>query len=344
MQRSIFITETINKDTASEIIRLMKQMEQEGNYPIKVYINCYGGDVGALFSILDAIKTCKCEVITVNIGEADSAASLILAAGVKGKRFVTENSRVMLHEVHISTIIDGEPFSAVDSRLQEWSILNERYLTELSGLTGKTLDQIKADISGKDVFLTAEEAISYGVADKIVTLEDKERFNLMRVGGKTADEGGKPAPNKQESQMNKDEMIAALKTQHGVDVAAITAENSQLKEQLEAAKAETETLTASKKELEEKIAADKAALEASKKEAAFEAVVKAGKEFANMKEQVLATFDSAEKIEAFYKDRPTVLHTKPAGQDDGAIAEDEVTAKLIKEGKITKEDADKYLK
>ena len=166
----------------------------------------------------------------------------------------------------------------------------------------------------------------------------------MRVGGKTADEGGKPAPNKQESQMNKDEMIAALKTQHGVDVAAITAENSQLKEQLEAAKAETETLTASKKELEEKIAADKAALEASKKEAAFEAVVKAGKEFANMKEQVLATFDSAEKIEAFYKDRPTVLHTKPAGQDDGAIAEDEVTAKLIKEGKITKEDAAKYLK
>lgn len=342
MQRSIFISETISKDYASEIIRQMKDMEQAGNYPIKVYINCYGGDVGALFSILDAIKTCKCEVITVNIGEADSAASLILAAGAKGKRFVTENSRVMLHEIQISTIIDGEPFSAVDSRLQEWAILNDRYLAELSGLTGKTIEQIKADISGKDVFLTAQEAIEYGVADKIMTLEDKERFNLMKVGGKTAEEGGKPAPKKQEGQMTKDEMIAALKNQ-GVDLAALTAENTQLKEQLEAAKADNQTLTASKKELEDKIAADTAALEASKKEAAFEAVVKAGKEFANMKEQVLATFATAETIEAFYKDRPAVLHTAPAGKDDGVAVEDEITAKLIKEGKITKEDAAKYL-
>lgn len=342
MQRSIFIYEAINKDYASEIIRQMKSMEQEGNYPIKVYINCYGGDVGALFSILDAIKTCKCEVITINIGEADSAASLILAAGAKGKRFVTENSRVMLHEVQISTIIDGEPFSAVDSRLQEWSILNDRYLAELSGLTGKTMEQIKADISGKDVFLTAQEAIEYGVADKVMTLEDKERFNLLKVGGKTADEGGKPAPKQQEGLMTKEEMITALKNQ-GVDVAALTAESSQLKEQLEAAKAENEKLTASKKELEEAIAANNAALEASKKEAAFEAVVKAGKEFANMKEQVLSTFDSAEKIEAFYKDRPTVLHTAPAGTDSGTVIEDEVTAKLIKEGKFTKEDAAKYL-
>lgn len=341
MNRDIFISQNIDKDTASQIVQCIKELEKEDNSPIRFYINCYGGDVGALFSILDAMKTCKCEIITVNIGEADSAASLILAAGAKGKRFVTENSRVMLHEVQISTLIDGQPFSVVDSRVKEWEILNERYLKELADLTGKTVENIKADIEGKDVFLTAEEAIQYGIADKIMTLEDKERFNLLKVGAKTADEGGMPA-NKQENQMNKEELIAALKP-HGIDIGAMTAESNALKEQLDAAKAQNETLAAEKKALEEKIAADAAALEASKKEAAFADIVKAGKEFANMKEQVLATFDTAEKLMAFYKDRPVVLHTKPTGTGDAPKVQNETTAKLVKEGKITQEDADRYL-
>lgn len=350
MEREIFITQEINKDGASEIVRLLKEMEREGNYPIKFYINCYGGELAALFTVLDAMRTCPCEIITVNIGEADSAASLIFAAGSKGKRFCTENSRVMLHEVQISTLINGEPLSTVDARMEEWRICQERYLKELSALSGKSVEQVKKDITGKDLFLSAEEAIAYGLADKIMTLEDKELYHLSKLGGKTAAEGGAPDNTKERVMKTKEELLAALKADHGIDVSALKRETETLKTQLEAAKKENETLTASKTSLEtkmaeaEKTAAEQAArLETAKKEHVFEGLVKAGKEFASMKEAVLKTFKTADELEAFYKDRPQVLHTDASGRDDGQHAMDELTAQNIKEGRFTKEEAEKYL-
>lgn len=348
MERELFITQDINKDGASEIVRLMKVMEREDNTPIKFYINCYGGELSALFTILDAMKTCPCEIITVNIGEADSAASLIFAAGAKGKRFCTANSRVMLHEVQISTLINGEPLSTVDARMEEWRICQERYLQELAALSGKTPEQVKKDITGKDLFLSAEEAIAYGLADKIMTLEDKELYRLSKLGAKTATEGGTPA---EENKMKtKEELLAALKQEHSIDVTALKQDNDLLKAQLEAAKKDNEMLTASKTALEAKVAeAEKAAmeqaeqLEASKKEHIFEGLVKAGKEFASMKEAVLSTFKTASELEAFYKNRPQVLHTDASGRDDGNPAMDPITAKNIKEGRFTKEEAEQYL-
>lgn len=348
MNREIFVTENITKESASEIVRLMKEMEREGNYPIKFYVNCYGGDLGGLFSILDAMHTCPCELITVNIGEADSAASLIFAAGTKGKRFVTANSRVMLHEVHISTLINLEPLSSVDARVKEWRILQERYIAELARLSGKEVEEVTKDITGKDLYLSAEEAIAYGLADDIVTPKIKERYDL-RKGEQTAVEGGTP-DTLQENQMTKDEMIAALKG-HGVDVSALSTEVQETKAALEAAKKQNEELTASKTNLEAKVAeveksvaAQAEQLEAAKKERVFEGLVAAGKEFAGQKETVLNTFKTAEELTAFYKDRPAVLHTQANGHGGTSESVSALTAKNIAEGYFSKEEADKYLK
>ena len=351
MERIIYITENLTKDSASEIVRLLKVFEQQGNNPIKVYVNCYGGELGALFTVLDAMKTCTCEIITVNIGEADSAASLIFAAGTKGKRFVTENSRVMLHEVHVFTDIVGEPLSRVEADLKEWQIHQERYIAELASFSGKSVEQIKKDITGKNLYLSAQEAIAYGVADKVVTLDDRVRYQLQKKGGVTANDGKTPVIK--ENQMNKEEMLAALKKEHGVDVSALqkqAEEAAKLKAELEAVKKDNETLTASKTNLEAQVAEVKktvettaAELEAAKKETAFNELVRTGKEFASQKETVLKTFKTAADMQEFYKDRPAVLKTQATGKGNGEVM-DETTAKLIAEGKITKEDADKYLK
>ncbi len=351
MEREIYITDNLTKDSASEIVRLLKVYEQQGNNPIKVYINCYGGELGALFTVLDAMKTCTCEIITVNIGEADSAASLIFAAGTKGKRYCTENSRVMLHEVHIFTDINGEPLSRVEANLKEWQIHQDRYIAELAGFSGKSVEQVKKDITGKDLYLSAQEAIAYGVADKVVTLDDRVRYQLQKLGGGTAKDGKTPVIK--ENKMNKEEMLAALKKDHGVDVSALQQkadEAAHLKAELEAAKKENEKLTASKTDLEAKVAdvqkqvqTTAAELEASKKETAFNELVRSGKEFASQRETVLKTFKTAADMEAFYKDRPAVLKTQAAGKGDSEEM-DEATAKLIADGKITKEQAKKYLK
>lgn len=351
MEREIYITENLTKDSASEIVRLFKMFEQQGNNPIKVYVNCYGGELGALFTVLDAMKTCTCEIITVNIGEADSAASLIFAAGAKGKRYCTENSRVMLHEVHVFTDINGEPLSRVEADLREWQIHQDRYIAELAGFSGRSIEQIKKDITGKNLYLSAQEAIEYGVADKIVTLDDRVRYQLQKKGGVKANDGKTPVTK--ENQMNKEEMLAALKKDHGVDVSALqhkADEAAHLKAELDAVKKENEKLTASKTDLEAKVAdvqkqveTTAAELEASKKETAFNELVRAGKEFANQRETVLKTFKTAADMEAFYKDRPAVLKTQATGKGESEVM-DATTAKLIAEGKITKEDAEKYLK
>lgn len=351
MEREIYITENLTKDSASEIVRLFKMFEQQGNNPIKVYVNCYGGELGALFTVLDAMKTCTCEIITVNIGEADSAASLIFAAGAKGKRYCTENSRVMLHEVHVFTDINGEPLSRVEADLREWQIHQDRYIAELAGFSGRSIEQIKKDITGKNLYLSAQEAIEYGVADKIVTLDDRVRYQLQKKGGVKANDGKTPVTK--ENQMNKEEMLAALKKDHGVDVSALQQkadEAAHLKAELDAVKKENEKLTASKTDLEAKVAdvqkqveTTAAELEASKKEMAFNELVRAGKEFANQRETVLKTFKTAADMEAFYKDRPAVLKTQATGKGESEEI-DEATAKLIADGKITKEQAKKYLK
>ena len=153
--------------------------------------------------------------------------------------------------------------------------------------------------------------------------------------------------------MNKEEMLAALKKEHGVDVSALQKqadEAAKLKAELEAVKKDNEKLTASKTDLEAQVAEVKktvettaAELEAAKKETAFNELVRAGKEFASQKETVLKTFKTAAEMQEFYKDRPAVLKTQATGKGNSETM-NETTAKLIAEGKITKEDAEKYLK
>lgn len=352
MNRSIYITRDITKDGATEITQAIKYFEEQGNDPIRFYINCYGGSVPALLTILDAMENCKCEIITVNIGEADSAAALIFAAGTKGKRFITKNSRIMLHEIMCNWMLEGEPLSRIEAQLKEFQILQDRIWRELANFTGKSVEDVKKDCLGKDLYLSAEEAISYGLADAVLTQEIKDKYELKKAEIKAAAEGGKPQNKKEQNSMKLEELLKLLKEEHKLDVNAVKEELKNVKASNEKLTQKVDELTAANTELvaekEEASNAKKAAEEtlcSLQKEVYFERLVAEKKELPAQKEAVLSQFKNVEDMKSFYANRPALLNTKPQGSGDADSDNkfDPATNNLVKKGLISKEDAKKYL-
>ena len=343
MDREIFITREITMESAAIMVQDIKRFEKEGAWPIKIYINCYGGPLAELFTILDALESCRCEKITINIGEADSAASLILACG--DRRYATKNSRVMLHEIQLNRIINNEPLSRIDADMKEYRIMQDRYLTELARLCKKEVDQVKKDILGKDLYLSAEEAIEYGIVDEILTTKIKERYNLKKADTAPA-EGGNPQNTRSEI-MEKDQMLAALKKDHGIDLADLSAKLEKSDKDNADLKAENETLSASKKDAEDKAAGLAADLEAVKKERVFDQLVAGGKEAESVRADVLKAVKTADEIKELYKNKPVVFNVKADGKSAPPSVSEITNAsalRCIKEGVITEEEAKKYLK
>mgnify|MGYP001395200251 CR=1 FL=1 len=139
----------------------------ELNKPIKIYVSTHGGVVSDMFSILDVIGDIKhrCDVETIGLGKVMSAGVLILAAGTKGKRRIGRNCRVMLHSVIGSQY---GSFANLENEMQETKALQELFFEYLCNHTKLTKTKIKKLlIPNIDVYLSAEEAIEYGIADEI---------------------------------------------------------------------------------------------------------------------------------------------------------------------------------
>lgn len=352
MDRSLFITEDITKDNTPYILEQIKSFEKEdATSPIKVYINCYGGSVMPLFSILDLLAICKCPIYTINMGEADSAAALILSAGTK--RFCTKSSMVMLHELQITTIISGGA-SDVESLAKEIKIINDRIFTELSRSTKKTVEQLKVDLSGKELNLNAEEAISYGVVDEIITTEIAEKYQLKKeMPSKSLKNSGieikiKKRGEETMEKMKKEELFLALQKDFDIDVLTLQKENTELQKKveiIEKVRTEQETqLTALKKEKEEK----DIALENSKKEQIITKAIAEMKVLPSEKEAFLGLCKTAKDLEDFIAKLQPKLHKSASGDTvvdaalDGEF--DAATLSCIKQNLFTVEDARKYLK
>jgi len=336
-KRELFITNEITREITPYIQTFLKECEEESQMePIKIYINCFGGSLNALFSILDMIKNCKCPIYTVDIGEADSAAALILAAGTK--RFITQNSRVMLHEVQISMFIDLQPASAVQAQMKEFEIFNDRFFTELSRLTKKERSVLEKDIIGKDLYLSAEEAIEYGVVDEIVTPEIIEQYQL-----------NKKVQIKKENKkmsMTKEEMLSALKKDFDVDVEKIQAELSNEKKKNEVLEKVGTEQKALLDAANAKLANIEADLENKKKDEIITKAISEMKIYPSEKETYLSNFKTAEDLEKFVSKLEPKLNNKAKGttdNDDGGPQFDAATQRAIEKGAISKEDAEKFI-
>ncbi|MBE5933041.1 MAG: ATP-dependent Clp endopeptidase proteolytic subunit ClpP [Lachnospiraceae bacterium] len=164
--RIIFLGDQVNDATASLVIAQLLFLESEDpNKDISLYINSPGGSVSAGMGIYDTMNYIKCDVSTICVGMAASMGAFLLAGGAKGKRYALPNSEIMIHQP-----LGGTKGQASDIKIHADHIIKTRTKlnTLLSEATGKPLDIIERDTE-RDNFLSAQEALEYGLIDHVVT-------------------------------------------------------------------------------------------------------------------------------------------------------------------------------
>ena len=168
-ERILFVGQQIADDLANQMIGVMLYLDSEDNTkPISMYINSPGGSVTAGFAMFDTMRHIKSEVSTINVGLAASMGSFLLAGGAKGKRLALPNSRVMIHQP-----MGGSEGQAEDIRVEAEQILKIKgtLVTMYAQMTGQTREQIIKDLD-RDNYMSAQEALNYGLIDRIVTSVD----------------------------------------------------------------------------------------------------------------------------------------------------------------------------
>ena len=164
-ERIVFLGEEVNDTTANLIVAQMMFLEAEDpEKDIHFYINSPGGSVADGFAIYDTMHYVKCDVATYCIGMAASMGAFLLAGGTKGKRFVLPNSEIMIHQPS-----GGAKGQATEIEIVAKQILRtkERLNRILSENTGQPIEKVAEDTE-RDNWMSAEEALEYGIVDKII--------------------------------------------------------------------------------------------------------------------------------------------------------------------------------
>ena len=163
--RIILLSDQVNDTTASLVVAQLLFLEgQDPDKDIHLYINSPGGSISAGMAIYDTMQFIKCDVSTICVGLAASMGSFLLAAGAPGKRLALPNSEIMIHQP-----LGGAQGQASDIKIQADHILfiRNRMNTLLSQMTGQPMEVIERD-TDRDNWMTAEDAVKYGIIDKIV--------------------------------------------------------------------------------------------------------------------------------------------------------------------------------
>ncbi len=165
--RIIFLGGQIDDDAANLIIAQMLFLSNEdAKTDIHFYINSPGGSITAGLAIYDTMQFLRCEVATYCVGLAASMAAVLLAGGKSGKRYLLNNSRVLLHQPLIAGVLTG-PATDLDIEAKEILRLRERLYKILASHTAQTAEKIEKDCD-RNLWLEAQEAVSYGLADRIL--------------------------------------------------------------------------------------------------------------------------------------------------------------------------------
>ena len=164
--RIIFFGDEVNDATASIIVAQLLFLESEDpDKDIMLYINSPGGSITAGMAIYDTMNYIKCDVSTICVGMAASMGAFLLSAGAKGKRFALPNSEIMIHQP-----LGGMQGQATDIKIHADRIIRmkDKLNTILSENTGRPLEEIVRDTE-RDNFMSAQQALDYGLIDKIIT-------------------------------------------------------------------------------------------------------------------------------------------------------------------------------
>jgi ATP-dependent Clp protease protease subunit len=181
--RIVFLGGQVNDAVANVIIAQMLFLSNEDSKSdIHFYINSPGGVITAGLAVYDTMQFLRCDVATYCIGQAASMGAVLLAGGAAGKRFLLDNSRVLLHQPHVMGILEG-PATDLDIEAREILRLRERIYQILARHSGQTTEKIEKD-TDRNLWLSAEEAVTYGLADRIL----QKAPELVRPEGQNENE------------------------------------------------------------------------------------------------------------------------------------------------------------
>ena len=165
--RIIFLGVQVDDASANDVMAQLLVLESlDPDRDITMYINSPGGSFTSLMAIYDTMQYVRADIQTVCLGQAASAAAVLLAAGSPGKRMALPNARILIHQPSLSGVIQGQ-FSDLEIQAKEIERMRTLMETTLAHHTGKSAEQIRKD-TDRDKILTAEEAKEYGVIDTVL--------------------------------------------------------------------------------------------------------------------------------------------------------------------------------
>lgn len=164
-ERIVFLGSAIDDDVANLVIAQLLHLDAaDPKADIRLYINSPGGDMNGLFAIHDTMAFLRADVSTTCIGQAASAAAVLLAAGAPGKRFTLPNARILIHQPHGG--LQGQS-ADIEIWTREWVEMRERMVDILERSTGQPRERLVADID-RDYILRGEAAVTYGLVDHVI--------------------------------------------------------------------------------------------------------------------------------------------------------------------------------
>ena len=164
--RIVLLTTQVDDDSAALLMaQLLYLASEDASKDISLYINSPGGSTTALFAIYDTIQLVTPDVATYCMGMAASSAAVILAGGAKGKRFALPNARILIHQPHGAA--QGQA-SDIEIQAREMAFVRRRIEEVLAHHTGQTIERVAVD-TNRDFIMSAEEAVTYGLVDHVVT-------------------------------------------------------------------------------------------------------------------------------------------------------------------------------
>ena len=177
-ERIIFLGTPIDDTIANLIMAQLLHLESEDpDKDINLYINSPGGDITGLFAIYDTMQYIKPDIMTICMGQAASAAAVLLGAGTKGKRFSLPHARILLHQPY-----GGAGGQAADIEIQAKEIMRLRELLDriLAHHTGQSMEKVSKD-TDRDFIMSADEAKEYGLLDEVIV--SRELAQVPQVAG-----------------------------------------------------------------------------------------------------------------------------------------------------------------
>ncbi|HET7488465.1 MAG TPA: ATP-dependent Clp protease proteolytic subunit [Acidimicrobiales bacterium] len=181
-ERIVFLGTAIDDVVANLVVAQLLHLQSDNPVrDVALYLNSPGGDMTAMFAIHDTMQFLSCDVATFCVGQAASAAAVLLSAGAPGKRHLLANARVLLHQPH-----GGAQGQSTDMEIavREMVEMRRRMIGILADATGQTVERITADID-RDYILREEAAVAYGVVDHVLTpARSRDELAITLAGGR----------------------------------------------------------------------------------------------------------------------------------------------------------------